>query len=139
MPAGEWRDRLLAQVSLLDAQIRHRNGVHEAHRAAGRIDTVDWDQVRPGDLREYRGRWEVVRRVNKTTVTVVVDPGWNDKLVKRGVTAHRREANPPGDRKETSTRPAQVRPATAPAVSPRPAAPAPRPQRGGGPTAGVGP
>lgn len=54
VPPGEWRDRLLAQASLLDAQIRHWSGVHEAHRAAGRIDTVDWDQVRPGDLLQYR-------------------------------------------------------------------------------------
>lgn len=138
LPAGEYRDRLLAQASLLDAQIRHWSGVHEAHRAAGRIDTVDWDQVRPGDLLEYRGRWEVVRRVNKTTVTVVVDPGWNDKIVKRGVTAHRPAAHAPGDR-EANIPPARARQTTGPAVSPRSAAPSTRPQRGGGPTAGAGP
>lgn len=142
VPPGEWRDRLLAQASLLDAQIRHWSGVHEAHRAAGRIDTVDWDQVRPGDLLRYRGRWEVVRRVNKTTVTVVVDPCWNDKIVKRGVIAHRPATDAAGDgREKPSTRPDRARPATGLASSPRVTAAerSRRSQRAGGPTAGAGP
>lgn len=83
--AGTARDRLLVRAAHLDEQIGHWTGVREAYRAAGRIDAVDWDQVRrPGDLLEYRGRWEVVRRANLTTVTVVVDPGWQDKILKRG-------------------------------------------------------
>jgi len=97
-PAGErLRERLLVEAAHLDAQIRHWTALRDAHRAAGRIDTVDWDQVRPGDLLQYRGRWEVVRRVNTTTVTVVVDPGWNNKILKRGVTAHRRPSPPTTD------------------------------------------
>jgi hypothetical protein len=90
---GRSRKRLLVQAAHLDAQIRHWTALREAHRAAGRIDTVDWDQVHPGDLLQYRGRWEVVRRVNTTTVTVVVAPGWNNKILKRGVTAHRRPSH----------------------------------------------
>lgn len=140
---GTARDRLLVRAAHLDEQIGHWTGVQEAHRAAGRIDAVDWDQVRPGDLLEYRSRWEVVRRVNRTTVTVVVDPGWQDKILKRGVTAHRPAPAPPGSegpparlgRAPTTGRTNRSRPATNARTAQRPLLP----PAGSAPTHGAGP
>lgn len=136
---GPSRERLLVEVAHLDEQIRHWTGVHETHRAAGRIGTVDWDQVHPGDLLEYRGRWEVVRRVNRTTVTVVVDPGWKDKITKRGVTAHRPASTQADGRESTGARAGRAAASGAAAPSRAVATPPVRPHRGGAPTAGPGP
>jgi hypothetical protein len=86
---GEWRERLLLAAIDLDAQIAHWTTFLEQARADGRYSPVDVAAIRPGDKIRVRHGWETVVKVNKTTITVQVDPGWDNKVKINEVIEHR--------------------------------------------------
>lgn len=86
---GAHRERLLTIATDQDMQITHWKAFLEAEKVAGRYNPVDVSAIHKGDAIKHRGRWEIVKRVNKTTVTVVTDPGWNNKVEITNITEHR--------------------------------------------------
>lgn len=86
---GAYRERLLIVAKDQDMQITHWRTFLDGEEAAGRYNPVDVATIRPGDAIKHSGRWEVVKRVNKTTITVVVRPGWDNKVQIVNITEHR--------------------------------------------------
>ncbi|SUD49527.1 Domain of uncharacterised function (DUF3560) [Nocardia otitidiscaviarum] len=77
---GDYRARLVAEIAQRADEIAHQRSLLAAAQAAGAVVFTP-DMIRPGDYVHARGhvRPEPVVRVNKTTVTLDVAPGWNNK------------------------------------------------------------
>lgn len=87
---GEWRDRLLLVAAEQAEQITYWRGLLAQAEADGRYHRVDVAAIKPGDaIRLGAHRWEIVVKVNKTTIQVRVDPGWNNKVKISDVIEHR--------------------------------------------------
>ena len=86
---GEWRERQLLIAADLDTQIAYWRAFLEQAKADGQYNPVDVAAIRPGDAIKAHGRWERVVKVNKTTITVAVAPGWANKVKINEITEHR--------------------------------------------------
>lgn len=78
---GAYRERLEAAIAQRAAEIDYQRAQLDAARAAGAV-VITAAMIRRGDY-VHTGRMmrpEPVKRVNKTTVTLDVAPGWNNKL-----------------------------------------------------------
>lgn len=87
--SGDYRARLLERAANEDMQIEHWRAFLEVEKAAGRYNPVDVAAIKPGDRIKHGGMWNIVKKVNKSTITVVTDPGWNNKVKILDVTEHR--------------------------------------------------
>ncbi|ATL72499.1 DUF3560 domain-containing protein [Nocardia terpenica] len=80
---GEYRARLEAAIAQRADEIAYERAQLDAARAAGAV-VFTAAMIRRGDYvhtgQSSRPRPEAVLRVNKTTVTLDVEPGWNNKL-----------------------------------------------------------
>jgi hypothetical protein len=86
---GEHRERLVLIAADEDEQIAYWRAVLEQAQADGRYNPIDVAAIKTGDAVKARGRWERVAKVNKTTITVVTAPGWNNKVKILDITEHR--------------------------------------------------
>ncbi|MCC3318461.1 DUF3560 domain-containing protein [Nocardia africana] len=78
---GAYREQLDAAIAQRADELAHQREQLDAARAAGAV-VITASMIRPGD-RVHTGRTvrpEPVVKVNKTTVTLDVEPGWNNKL-----------------------------------------------------------
>ena len=86
---GAWRGRLLERVADLDEQIRYWSAHLEQAKADGTYRPVMVADIRPGDAIRHGGGWDRVAKVNKTTITVVTAPGWDNKVKISDIIEHR--------------------------------------------------
>jgi hypothetical protein len=87
---GQYRVQLDTQATYLDEQVRYWRSVLDQAQEAGQWTPVDREAIQPGDRIKYRGRWETVVRVNKTTVSVETGYTWTDKIPLHEITGHQR-------------------------------------------------
>lgn len=87
--SGGYRERLLIVAKDQDMQVEYWRAFLETEKAAGRYNPVDVAAIKPGDRIKHGGMWNIVKKVNKSTITVVTDPGWNNKVKILDVTEHR--------------------------------------------------
>jgi hypothetical protein len=90
---GAYREQLLERRPFTEEQLRYWREVRDDQRAAGRVDTVDWSQVRKGDAVKIRGQWRRVARVNAKTVSVETGYTWTDRCPKHEVSEHKAAAS----------------------------------------------
>jgi hypothetical protein len=67
---GTWREQLLLEVAHLDEEIRGLTDALEVAKQEGRYLAVTKDDVKKGQLVKIDGRWYLVDKVNRTTVSV---------------------------------------------------------------------